>query len=237
MFQRVLQSWGRLVGWGGEAPAAQGERRVWVRYPCELETTCRPANDVAPQGFQVRVQDISRGGIHLLVNRRFEPGALLSVDLPGAGDGSGCTALAYVVRVSARPGGDWAVGCTFATELGDEDLGEFGARRLKPEEPDQRTWQRFACEARASCRPVKAPTAEPFPVLVLNIAPGGLGLRVGQAIDLGVLLSVELHGPKGEPGLTMMASVVRVNRTVGPAWVLGCNFIRELTETEMRSLL
>jgi hypothetical protein len=236
MFQRVLRSWGRWVGRRPE-PETGEERRVWLRYPCDLETTLKAANDPQPQRLSGRVLNISRGGVQLLVNERVEPGALLSVDLPGATDSFASRILAYVVRVVTRPGGGWTVGCTFATELDDEDLEPFAARRLKAVLPDQRAWVRFPCDARASYRLVRSPESRPESARVLNISPSGIGLQANTAIDIGALLSLELSNAQGQDPLTMMASVVRVTPQAGGSWVLGCNFIRELSEQELQALL
>lgn len=237
MFQRVLRTWGRLVG-RQPAPAAVAEdRRVWVRYPCDLETTLRPANEPQPQRLSARVLDISRGGVHLLVNEHLEPGDLLNVDLPGASEQYPSSALAYVVRVSARPGGEWSVGCTFATELEDEDLQPFGAKRQKAGAPDQRAWVRFPCDAQATYQLVRAIELPPRPARVLNISPSGIALETDGAVAIGALLSLALCDAQGEGGLTMMASVVRVTAQEDGCWVLGCNFIRELAERELQALL
>jgi hypothetical protein len=235
MLQHALRSWKRLVGRQPRAAAVEEDRRVWVRYPCELETTLQPAHNPEPLRLAARVQDISRGGISLLVNCHFEPGALLSVDLPGAG-GRSSQALAYVVRVSQHASGAYAVGCTFAAEIGDDDLQPFGARQVKPAGPDQRNWVRFPCTAQASYQPLHG-GPDALPAQVLDISPTGVGLRVGSAVDVGVLLSVTLRDGRGESGLTIMASVVRVTTHGNGEWALGCNFIRELNDRELRALV
>jgi hypothetical protein len=238
MLQRALRSWGRFVGWPSKpAPAVLEERRVWLRYPCNLQTTVQPANVPETVRLSGRVLDISRGGIKLRVNQPFEPGALLSVDLPGENGTSSSTVLAYVVRVAAQPGSEWSVGCTFATELGDEDLQLFGAKRQKAPEPDQRTWVRFSCNARASFQVMRGHEPQALPAKVLNLSPTGICLLAGLAVDVGSLLSVELHGARGQAALTIMASVVRVTAQAGNEWGLGCNFIRELNDHELQGLV
>ncbi len=237
MFQRVLRSWNRLVGRPASPAAVAEDRRVWVRYPCQLETTFRPAHEPAPDRLAARVQDISLGGINLVVDRRLDPGSLLSVDLPGADGRHPSTTLAYVVRVGPLEDGSWSAGCTFATELGDEDLEAFGARRVKPDGPDQRTWVRFPCEARATFQMVRAEEPRPEPAQVLNISPNGVGLLVGRAIDVGTLLSVDLRGTGDQAPLTIMASVARLTARDNDEWALGCNFIRELSDRELQALL
>jgi hypothetical protein len=183
------------------------------------------------------VRDVSRGGIHLVAERRFEPGELLSVDLP-APEGQACAVvLAYVVRVAPQHGGNWSVGCIFAIELGDEDLRLFGAEREKSPQADPRTWVRFPSDARATFQQVRDPDAPPRAAAVLNICPGGVGLLSDRALDLGALLRVELRGTSGPAALTMTASVVRVSPRPEGDWALGCNFLRELTHKEIQALL
>src|SRR4051794_39281999 len=179
MLLRALSSWGRLVGRREETKAAEEEeRRIWVRHPSAVETTCRAANDPGAAALAARVGNVSRGGINLVVIQEFVVGELLSVELPNGGDEPTCTVLAYVVRAEALPGGDWSLGCTFAAELRDDDLEAFGARRARLTRPDQRGWVRFPCPAQASFRTARDPGAATCPARVLNISAGGIGLEV-----------------------------------------------------------
>src|SRR4051812_43411921 len=111
MLARAFSSWGRLVGWGRES--VPEDRRVWVRHPCAVETTLRPAGDPGTERVDARVMDISQGGIQLTVNRPFESGDLLSVELPGPEQSPACTVLTYVVRVDEIGPTAWSLGCTF----------------------------------------------------------------------------------------------------------------------------
>jgi hypothetical protein len=235
MFQRAV-NW--LIGNRRCAPAAAEERRVWIRHPCEVVATCQLVN-TAPVGERLaaRVQDISRGGINLVVNRRFDPNTLLSVELPGPTHHSPSTVLAYVVRVAPRPAGEWSIGCTFATELSDEELRPAGAQRLKALPPDQRAWVRFPGQVRAVYQRVNHPESDDRPAQVLDISANGIGLLAADPLEVGTLLSVVLRGPDGKGVLTMLACVVRSAARNESEWALGCNFIRELTDQELRGLL
>jgi hypothetical protein len=71
----------------------------------------------------------------------------------------------------------------------------------------------------------------------MDISPSGIGLQVGQALDVGTLLSVEMRGSGEQTALTMLASVVRAGHMPDGRCTLGCNFIRELSEEELRALL
>lgn len=240
MFARTLSSLGQAVGWRKkdieDDPSPETDRRVWVRYPCDVEAACQPANLPEGQRLSARVRDVSRGGIKLTLSCPVAIGAFLSVELPTGLDAP-TAVLAYVVRVTPRKDGEWSVGCTFASELTDEDLEPFGARRLKPAPEDQRTWIRFPCHAQATYQPVKAPEGAPVPAKVYNISANGVALVVDQPHELGTLLSLELRDASGEFHLGMLACIVRISARAKPEWVLGCNLIRELTGHELKALL
>jgi hypothetical protein len=240
MFQRTLSSLGQVVGWrkprSRGSQDAESDRRVWVRYPCDLEATCQSAK--APDGMRLsaRVRDISRGGIHLLVNCLIDAGSLLSIEVPGAAADSSSMVLAYVVRVNATAEGEWSLGCTFATQLEDADLEPLGAKQVGSSARDQRAFVRFPCHARASYQLVKADEAQQRPVPVVNISATGIALQADHPIDLGKLLSLELRGA-GEFTVDILACVVRVSAQPLGRWLLGCNLIRELTDLELTALL
>jgi hypothetical protein len=68
------------------------------------------------------VQDISLRGFNLVLNRRFEPGALLNVELQPEEEGERLTLWARVVHVTCHPEGDWQHGCVFTKQLAGEEL-------------------------------------------------------------------------------------------------------------------
>ena len=72
---------------------------------------------------------------------------------------------------------------------------------------------------------------------VIVFAVTGVGLLVDRAIENGALLSVELHNAAGTTERTMLACVVHVNAQSDATWALGCNFIRSLSEEELKALL
>ena len=144
----------------GQAGAAGGkrraERRVWVRYPANLQTTVQLAgHPVVETRVSARVQDISPGGANLLVDQAFESGQMLSVELPHTGEQETHTVLACIVRVVADGVGQWSLGCVFSRELTDEDREGFGAKRVRHAPPDQRLWMRFATNREAIFQKVR----------------------------------------------------------------------------------
>ena len=109
------------------APAGQPstsvhvERRAYVRLASDLAATCRrpasgyPAGPQPDVGWPGRVRDISRGGVRLLVNQRFEPGTSLRILLNKSVEAR---------LVHATPAGEnkWALGCEFSLTLSEQEI-------------------------------------------------------------------------------------------------------------------
>jgi hypothetical protein len=240
MLKQAISSLGRWIGaFGPSASPARGseERRVWVRYSCNVEASCLLAGDKEPVRLSARVQDISHGGIQLVMGQEFQVGGMLSIDLPGLSEFEPVTVLAYVVRVTRIGDEEWSLGCSFALELSDDDLRPFGARRRRASRDDQRLWERFPCPVTATVQSVSAGDAESWPAEVTDISPTGVGLLVTQSMTVGKLLSVTLRGKDASRTLIMLASVVRSSKKSADKWSLGCTFIRELAEVEIQGLL
>jgi c-di-GMP-binding flagellar brake protein YcgR len=212
------------------------ERRVWVRFPADLETSYQTSPAAGAARLSARVRNISLGGINLLGNRAFQPGDMLSVELPGATEQTTTNVLACVVHCERQHGGEWSLGCTFARELTDDDLATFGARRERHLPSDQRQWKRFPCQVTARYQMVASDDARHRDAQVLDISATGVGLLVDRAIDNGTLLSVELQNAAGTTERTMLACVVHVTRQSNTQSALGCNFIRSLSDEDLRAL-
>jgi c-di-GMP-binding flagellar brake protein YcgR len=212
------------------------ERRVWLRHAASLNVRCGEAEDTEDAGVSAVITDISRGGMQMVAPRRFELGALVSVELPAAFDEDEMTLLACVVRSKPHGESEWMMGCRFAHELDERQLSSFGAARSRPNEPDQRGWERFPCDTKAFYQRVNGPAGPLHPARVLNIAVGGMALLVQEPIAVGDLLSTELHNGDGRPVVTILACVVHT-QTVSEGQILGCNFIRELSDADVNALL
>jgi hypothetical protein len=74
------------------------------------------------------------------------------------------------------------------------------------------------------------------PGRVIDISASGLSLLVADPVDGGTLLSLQLQACTEHPAVTMLACVVRVAADPSGQWVLGCNFMRELTGRELEAL-
>lgn len=103
------------------------ERRNDDRYVCNLRTICRPIEHPRSSSpWPARLLDVSTTGLRVLLTRRFEAGALLSIEIRTR-DGSNLTLLARVVRVHAtgRTRTLWSLGCLLAAPLAEDDLEEL----------------------------------------------------------------------------------------------------------------
>jgi hypothetical protein len=244
MFERTFSFWRRLVGKephraqsrGQEQTTAQDERRLWVRYPADLKTSIQLTDDPLPFQAPAKIRDISRGGANLLLDCQIAPGQLVSLEVPSPAEGSQ-SILACVVRSVREPSGRWALGCVFSRELSEDDLRTLGARRVRHAPEDKRTWMRFPTELHASYQQIGVPDQPAQDAQVLNLSANGIGLLVDEHVDAGALLNVDLIGKNGASVRTILSCVVHVNQR-GPAqWALGCNFIRELGEDDLKGLI
>jgi hypothetical protein len=171
----------------------------------------------------------------LVADRAFQPGDHLRLELP-APDGRTHNVLACIVRATAAPQDEWALGCTFARELSDEDLQCFGARREKHASSDQRVWIRFPCKIQATYQQVGADGVPHF-AEVENISASGIALVIDEPCETGVLITLELHAAAGTAVRTILACVVHAASQRDGRWALGCNFIRELSDEDLQVLV
>lgn len=244
MFERTFSFWRSLVG-RREAPApvnrggaaVEEDRRLWVRFQADVETRVQLAQGDDAERVSARVRDVSAGGANLVAGRAFQPGQILSLELPGAVGDALQIVLACVVRVARQADGEWSVGCVFSRELSHEDLERFGARKTKPADDDQRTWVRYECAVTATYQRVGDTDGETYTAQVLNLSASGVGLLLIDEIEPGSLINLTLQGKQGHAVRTILACIVHSTRRAGGELAIGCNFIRELGEDELKALL
>lgn len=99
------------------------DRRVSTRYPCGRKCVCWPIGQGSYCGFwAAKVRDISTAGICLLINRSFEPGTVLVVEMDETADDDSRLLLARIARRAERKRGGYVLGCSLTMELSDHDL-------------------------------------------------------------------------------------------------------------------
>jgi hypothetical protein len=95
-----------------------------ARYRCELPASCRPVAAwlARDRNCPATIRTLSTQGLSLVLDRRFEAGAGLAVELPASDNRGVETLLVKVVQVDPRSGGQWRLRCAFITELGEDTV-------------------------------------------------------------------------------------------------------------------
>lgn len=109
------------------APVSKAERRASVRYQCDPESfshdnSCRPITASKRESWPATVRDLSTSGIGIIINRRFEPGTLLSVDLEDADHTAQRSLLVRVMRAAQEAPDSWVHGCAFTHPMSEAEL-------------------------------------------------------------------------------------------------------------------
>lgn len=112
---------------GAVSPNKAAERRASVRYECDpdsfsTDNSCRPITASKRESWPAMVRDLSTSGIGIIVNRRFEPGTLLTVDLEDAGRTSQRSLLVRVIRTAQEHPNSWVHGCAFTHPMSEAEL-------------------------------------------------------------------------------------------------------------------
>ena len=98
------------------------ERRASVRYESNAKGSCQTLSSHRESAWEATVRNISCDGIGLLLGRRFEPGALLTIELTESSEGRQRLLLARVAHATQQPEGGWLVGCTLVNPLSEDEI-------------------------------------------------------------------------------------------------------------------
>jgi hypothetical protein len=101
------------------------ERRGIVRYPAVLQTSCQPLVRLKDGEWPARAVNISATGLCLVLQRRFEKGTNLVIEILGRHDRLTRQLLSRVVRVRRESSGEWVIGCKLFRQLSDAELQEL----------------------------------------------------------------------------------------------------------------
>ncbi len=102
------------------SPPPEGERRAAARQLSSLRIACYPAGSGLLERRMVRIRNVSRTGIGLIVDRHWQPGIALILELP-AEEGVR-SARARIIHATSQPGGTFLVGCSFDNQLTDAEV-------------------------------------------------------------------------------------------------------------------
>jgi hypothetical protein len=100
-----------------------GERRAAIRYASKAHGKCQPVGGEKYPRWRAYVRNVSAVGIGLLLNRRFEPGATLIVELQGKTRPRHL--LVRVIRMARQSSREWLLGCSFLSRLNEEAVNEL----------------------------------------------------------------------------------------------------------------
>jgi serine/threonine protein kinase len=97
-----------------------GDRRTEVRFPSRLKGFCRPLAAEKRRRWPVRVRNVCSDGVAMVMGRRFEPGAVLRVTLPG--ETGSRVYLVRVVGLQVHALKTWVVDCVFPRPISVEEV-------------------------------------------------------------------------------------------------------------------
>jgi serine/threonine protein kinase len=113
------------------AIAPVDNRRAEARFPIELRSVCKMLMSPNKESWRAKMVDVSPGGAHLLVDRRFEVGSLIAVDVDDEQLGE---TMSLTLRVTwVRPSdekGLWRVGGRFHRRIRPSELQQLVQREL-----------------------------------------------------------------------------------------------------------
>lgn len=212
------------------------DRRAHPRFATEIVTTCRPVTD--GKEHRAIIRNVSRSGVNLLLDQDLIPGTMVRVEVPHLANSTHTvTLLACVMNVSVVSENQWSCGCMFSLELSDEELAIFGGQKVQGAHGDQRAWIRHPVRGSAEYRVLPGESGEMYKAEVVNLSPAGVGLLLDRHLDTGSVLSLSLHRANDKPSLSMLASIVYLTDCSDGRWAAGCNFIRELSNDELKSIV
>lgn len=108
------------------------ERRAALRYPCDLPTVCRLSAVPDSEAWSSRVQNISLGGLALILGKQLQSGTPLDIELPGKIRSERRNVQIRVIHSRSRNAGDWLLGAAFPQQLNTDDLQAIAPFFYKP---------------------------------------------------------------------------------------------------------
>src|SRR6266849_4621747 len=120
-----LMSKSIVPGAGRADETGRQSRRKWIRHLCGSETTCRIIVESKQNFWAVEVQNISPGGINLVLDRIIPAGKLLTLELHRKDGDQSFQRQARVTYLFRNSEGRYVMGAAFSWELSLEELGKF----------------------------------------------------------------------------------------------------------------
>lgn len=242
MWKCALSWWqhllyGRLLDSSDVSQGGGDERRVWIRHAANLPVRCGPTSRRDDVPFvAAHIVNISPAGARLRTKQAFHVGEVIGLELPPHADQTGLSLLAVVVHEAREGEGVWAVGCRFSRALSRDALAAFGVSANVPGAAEAIETSPRLADLAARYRLVEPEDPVDRVAAVVGLNGSGLTMQVGRALPIGALLELRLVGPQGSVLPQMLACVVHVKENMEGKYLVGCDFLRELTEEELGKL-
>jgi hypothetical protein len=101
---------------------------------------------------------------------------------------------------------------------------------------DRRRAERYPCGLQPFWRVEGQQQADSPPARVENISTTGIGLRVSEAIKPGTVLVIKLQSADRRLSRPLPARVMHATPQEEGGWLVGCQFVRRLSEEDMQAL-
>jgi hypothetical protein len=104
-------------------------------------------------------------------------------------------------------------------------------------EDDRRIWFRFPSRRATYCQSAGSDVESGWPAQACDVSRGGLKLLSTRKFERGATLKIgSINESAGNPSM-VIAQVRYVTPTPDGKWILGCAFLKELTEEELLTWL
>jgi hypothetical protein len=227
--------------------ASVAECRVRERHPCGLQTSCQPIAARSDKDclWPAEVRDISLNGLGLVLRRRFERGAGLAVEVRGTDGELVDTLLVKVIHVSPRQDGSYLLGCAFASELSEDELGRLlalaKAQQAEAEEADI-----FSSQPASRVEKLAEASGSMVVPRVRLAGPGRQGVEVSRAVRrfflkgswpllAGTVLRLRIFKKNGDESPPATIRVIRCAKGE-KGWTINYCFVGSPSPDAMRLL-
>jgi len=92
------------------------------RHDCLREVVCKSARTDRDENIPALIENLSTGGMRLVLRRCYEPGRVLAVSWPYPHGGMQRTLMVHVIHGHNDGGGTWSVGCSFLDLVAEKEL-------------------------------------------------------------------------------------------------------------------
>jgi hypothetical protein len=117
----------------------------------------------------------------------------------------------------------------------DQYFPESGVAAVAHEE--RRCAERLPCGLQPFWRVEGQEQVESPPAQVENISATGIGLRVREPLKPGMVLVIKLQNRAGRLSRPLPARVMHATLQTDNSWLVGCQFVRRLSDEDMHALV